>query len=51
MGALAEQAGMAEADLAFWRRQRDPDAPEGLVNHPELFWCEGHFVAVGRVPG
>lgn len=50
MGALAEQAGMPEADLAFWRRQRDPDTPEGLVNHPELFWCEGHFVAVGRVP-
>lgn len=50
MGALAEQAGMPEADLAFWRRQRDPDAPESLANHPELFWCEGHFVAVGRVP-
>jgi SAM-dependent methyltransferase len=50
MGAVAEEAGMAEDDLAFWRRQRDPDAPESLANDPELFWCEGHFVAVGRVP-
>jgi SAM-dependent methyltransferase len=50
MGALAEQAGMAAADLAFWQRQRDPEAAECLVHDPELFWCEGHFVAVGRVP-
>jgi hypothetical protein len=50
MGALAEQAGMAVADLAFWQRQRDPEAAGCLVHDPELFWCEGHFVAVGRVP-
>jgi arsenite methyltransferase len=48
LGALAERAGVPEADLEFWRSQRDPDAPEALVNHPELFWCEGHFVTVGR---
>jgi SAM-dependent methyltransferase len=50
MAAVAEEAAMAEDDLAFWRRQHDPDAPESLVNDPNLFWCEGHFVAVGRVP-
>lgn len=50
IGALAEKAGVAESDLAFWRAQSDPDAPEALVNHPELFWCEGHFVTMGRRP-
>lgn len=50
LGALAEQVGMPEGDLAFWRQQRDPNAGEGLANHPELFWCEGHLLAVGRVP-
>lgn len=50
IGALAEKAGVPEADLAFWRAQRDPDATEALVNHPELFWCEGHFVTTGRRP-
>ncbi len=50
IGALAERAGVSEADLAFWRAQRDHDAPEHLVNHPDLFWCEGHFVTVGRRP-
>ena len=48
IGALAEKAGLLEEDLEFWRAQRDPSAPEALVNHPELFWCEGHFVTVGR---
>ena len=50
IGALAEKAGVSESDLAFWRAQRDPDAPEALVNDPELFWCEGHFVTTGRRP-
>ncbi len=48
IGALAERAGVPEEDLEFWRAQRDPGAQEALVNHPELFWCEGHFVTVGR---
>ncbi len=50
IGALAEQAGVPESDLEFWRAQRNPSAPDALVNHPELFWCEGHFVTVGRRP-
>ena len=50
MGVLAEQAGVPEADLEFWRRQRDPDSTDNLSHHPDLFWCEGHFVTVGRVP-
>jgi arsenite methyltransferase len=48
MGVLAERAGVPAADLDFWRRQRDPDAADNLAHHPELFWCEGHFVTVGR---
>jgi hypothetical protein len=50
IGALAERAGVSAADLAFWRAQRDPDAPEHLVNYRDPFWCEGHFVTVGRRP-
>jgi len=50
LGAVAERIELPEADLAFWRAQRDPEAIEALVNDPDLFWCEGHFVAVGRVP-
>lgn len=49
MGALAERTGLPEADLDFWRRQRDPDSVDNLSYHPELFWCEGFFVTVGRV--
>jgi ubiquinone/menaquinone biosynthesis C-methylase UbiE len=48
MGVLAERAGVPAADLEFWRRQRDPDAVDNLAHHPELFWCEGHFVTAGR---
>jgi hypothetical protein len=50
MGTCAARGGVPESDLEFWRRQRDPDGPESLANHPDLFWCEGHFVTVGRVP-
>jgi SAM-dependent methyltransferase len=51
MGVLAEQAGVPDADLEFWHCQRDPDSTDSLSNYPDLFWCEGHFVAVGQVPG
>jgi ubiquinone/menaquinone biosynthesis C-methylase UbiE len=50
MSALAERAGVPPADLEFWRCQRDPNSANSLSNHPNLFWCEGHFVAVGQVP-
>jgi SAM-dependent methyltransferase len=50
LGALAEQGGVPDGDRAFWARQRDPDAPGALASAPELFWCEGHILAVGRVP-
>jgi len=51
MGVLAERAGLPAADLDFWRRQRNPDSAENLAYHPDLFWCEGHYVTVGRIPG
>ena len=46
----AEIGGVPDADLEFWRRQQAPDSPDSLAHHPELFWCEGSFVTVGRVP-
>lgn len=48
IGALAERAGVPKPDLEFWRSQRDPESSTALVNDPDLFWCEGHFVTVGR---
>ena len=51
IGALVEQAGgVPEIDLEFWRKQRDLDATDRLVDHPELFWCEGHILSVGLKP-
>jgi hypothetical protein len=50
MAVLAERASVPEADLKFWRYQRNPGSAESLSNHPDLFWCEGHFIAVGQVP-
>ena len=49
LGTLAAHVDLPAADQAFWRQQQDPEAAAALVNDPELFWCEGHFVAVGRV--
>jgi SAM-dependent methyltransferase len=47
---MAEQFGAPEGELAFWRAQRDDDASKRLVNHPDLYYCEGSVVAVGHVP-
>jgi ubiquinone/menaquinone biosynthesis C-methylase UbiE len=50
MAVHAESGGIPEADLAFWRQQNDPASDTSFASHPDLFWCEGHFVTVGRVP-
>jgi arsenite methyltransferase len=51
IGALVEQAGgVPESDLEFWRKQRNLYATERFVDHPELFWCEGHILSVGLKP-
>lgn len=47
---MAEQFGMPERDVAFWNAQRDEDASKRLVNHPDLYYCEGSIMAVGHVP-
>lgn len=47
----AEEGGIPEADLAFWRRFKDPEAPENPVNDPRFHWCEANSLAVGTVPG
>jgi arsenite methyltransferase len=47
---MAEAFKVPEGDLAFWRAQRDGSGSEQLVNHPDLYYCEGSVVAVGRVP-
>ncbi len=47
--AARDDVGIPERDKVFWSRQRDPASPEHLVNQPDLYWCEGHVLAVGRV--
>jgi SAM-dependent methyltransferase len=47
---LAEQAGVPEADRVFWRTQADPSAVTNLASDPDFYYCEGHYLAVGRVP-
>jgi ubiquinone/menaquinone biosynthesis C-methylase UbiE len=47
--ALRDDVKVPESDKGFWRRQRDPASPEHLINHPDLYWCEGHVLAVGCV--
>jgi hypothetical protein len=39
-----------EADLPAWRTLKTPEAPDNVLNHPELYTSEGQVVAVGRVP-
>ena len=46
----AEERGVPEEDLATWRRLRDADAPDSLLDDPDLYYCESAVVAVGRVP-
>lgn len=42
------QEGLSERDREMWRTlQRDPGA---LLDRPDLYYCEGQVVAVGRVP-
>jgi ubiquinone/menaquinone biosynthesis C-methylase UbiE len=50
LAGLAEERGVPEADLEAWRAFKDPDAPGNILNHPELYTCEGQVVAVGRAP-
>ena len=47
---LAEVRGVPEADLESWRALRYPNAPDHLLDNPELYVCEGQVVAVGQVP-
>ena len=46
----ARRAGMPEEDLAYWEADSDPASPLRPDNHPDFYSCEGHTVAVGRVP-
>jgi arsenite methyltransferase len=50
LAGLAEERGVPESDLVAWRTLRTPDAPDNILNHPELYTSEGQVVAVGRVP-
>lgn len=47
----AEEGGIPEEDLAFWRRLRDPHSPDNPINGPEFYWCEANALGIGVVPG
>lgn len=46
---MAEAFGVPDEDRAFWRAQRGVDGAR-LVDDPDLYFCEGSVVAVGRTP-
>ena len=48
--AVRDDVRIPERDKEFWRGQCDPASPEHLVNQPDCYWCEGHVLAVSRVP-
>lgn len=47
---ISESMALPEADVDFWRGQRDAASPGHIVNRPDFYFCEGAVVAVGRVP-
>jgi ubiquinone/menaquinone biosynthesis C-methylase UbiE len=50
---LAEHTGDADLpaeDHPLWRRVREPNGPDGLMDDPDFWICEGNTLAVGRVP-
>jgi arsenite methyltransferase len=47
---VAPQLPLSEDDQAFWRDQLQPDAAASLISQHNFCWCEGHIVALGRVP-
>lgn len=47
---LAETFDVPAVDLVFWHQLKDPEASEHLIHHPEFYYCEGHYMAAGRVP-
>lgn len=46
----AEEGGIPEEDLRFWRRFLDREAADNPVLDPEFYWCEANALAVGVVP-
>jgi hypothetical protein len=30
--------GVSGRDLVFWHQQKDPEAPEHLIHHPECYY-------------
>ncbi len=50
LAGLAEERGVPAEDLGAWQALAAPDAPDNILNHPDLYTCEGQVVAVGRVP-
>lgn len=47
---LALHHALPAEDRALWDRLTDPAEQERLLDDPDFYCCEGHVVAVGRVP-
>lgn len=45
-----DERSLPPDELVAWQRLRDPDAPDFLLDDPDLYYCEANVVAVGRVP-
>ncbi|MEZ4571019.1 MAG: class I SAM-dependent methyltransferase [Thermomicrobiales bacterium] len=50
LGQAAPELSLPDEYQQFWSRQVDPDSPDAVINHPELYFVEGQALATGRVP-
>lgn len=47
---FAPEWNVPAADRPFWAQLTDPAALDRLLDDPDLYFCEGHIVAMGTVP-
>lgn len=53
LGYLARSApewNVPAEDRPFWEQLTDPAALDRLLDDPDLYYCEGHIMAIGTVP-
>lgn len=46
----AAEYNLPAGDMEFWMAMLDPAGLAGLLDDPDLYFCEGNTLAVGRVP-
>ena len=50
MDEMVEAVDLPAGGQEFWARQRDPELPTAVVQHPDLATGAIHDIVTGRVP-